>query len=46
MDINDLKKITKLINERKPDLVLFTGDLIYQKYDLKNDEKQKRRQDT
>ena len=41
MDINDLKKITKLINERKPDLVLFTGDLIYQKYELKNDEKQK-----
>ena len=41
MDINDLKKITKLINERNPDLVLFTGDLIYQKYELKNDEKQK-----
>ena len=28
-DIDDMKKVRKLSNERKPDLVLFTGDLIY-----------------
>lgn len=33
MNINDLKKIVKEINLRKPDLVFFTGDLI--KKDLK-----------
>ena len=30
-DIEDMKKVRKLSNERKPDLVLFTGDLIYKK---------------
>ncbi len=32
--INDLKKIVNKINELKPDLVVFTGDLIDQNYSL------------
>ena len=30
----DVNKIKKLSNERKPDIVIFTGDLINKQYDL------------
>ena len=35
---NDLEKIVDKINELKPDLIVFTGDLIDPNYTLKNDE--------
>ena len=37
----NIKKIKKQINERKPDLILFTGDLIDQKYNITQEEKEK-----
>ena len=37
----ELKKIVKLSNERKPDLVIFTGDLINTNYDLTSKEQEK-----
>ncbi len=37
----ETKKLVALINERKPDLVVFTGDLIDDDYDLKNKEQEK-----
>ena len=36
---NDVIKIVKKVNETKPDIVIFTGDLINQRYNLSNDEK-------
>ena len=41
MFYDDLEKIVKLVNDRKPDLVVFTGDLINQGYDLKSKEQEK-----
>ncbi|MBQ6324097.1 MAG: metallophosphoesterase [Bacilli bacterium] len=37
----DLKKIVKQINKRKPDLVVFTGDLISNEYKISNKEQEK-----
>lgn len=37
----DVKKIRKLANERKPDIVVFTGDLINKNYDLNSKEQEK-----
>ena len=37
----DLKKIVNLINERKPDLVVYTGDLINKDYNLDSKEQEK-----
>lgn len=34
MNINKVKELVNLINSRKPDLVLFTGNLISDKYEL------------
>lgn len=34
IDTNDLKKIVKDINERRPDLIVFTGDLIEEEYNI------------
>lgn len=36
--IEYLEKIVNSINERKPDIIIFTGDLIDNKYNLKEDE--------
>ena len=36
-----LKKIVKMINRRKPDVVLFTGDLISKKKEISNKEQEK-----
>ena len=41
MNIDNLKKIVKMINGTKPDLVFFTGDLIDKNYKLKNNEQEK-----
>ena len=41
MNLKELKKIVKLSNERKPDIVVFTGDLISTKYKIKPEEKEK-----
>jgi len=41
MYYEDLEKIVDLVNERRPDLVVFTGDLINQGYDLKSEEQEK-----
>ena len=38
---DDLKKIVEMINIRKPDIVVFTGDLIDSKYNLKSKEQEK-----
>ena len=38
---SDLKKIVKQINDRNPDLVVFTGDLISKEYKISNKEKEK-----
>ena len=35
----NLNNITKLINERKPDIIIFTGDLIAKNYSLSQEEK-------
>ena len=40
MNMNEVKKIVKLINERNPDIVIFTGDLIDDHYDLENKEQE------
>ena len=40
IDIKALKKIVKKINLTKPDIVIFTGDLIDEDYELPNEEKQ------
>ena len=40
MQIKDLNNLIKLINERKPDLVLFTGDLIDNNYKLESKEQE------
>lgn len=37
----ELEKVVKLINERKPDIVVFTGDLIDEDYKLTNKEQEK-----
>ncbi len=37
VDLNYLKTIVKKINELKPDIVLFTGDLIFENYKIDND---------
>lgn len=37
VDLNYLKNIVEKINELKPDIVIFTGDLIFQNYQLDND---------
>ena len=39
--IDDVIKLIELINERKPDLVVFTGDLIDKNYQLKTVEQEK-----
>ena len=36
---NDVKKITEKANETKPDIVIFTGDLIDEKHNITNSEK-------
>lgn len=41
MTMDNVKEIVKLINDRNPDLVLFTGDLIDDHYDLDNKEQEK-----
>lgn len=38
--IDEVKNMVKLINARKPEIVVFTGDLIDKKYDLKSDEQE------
>lgn len=38
---NEIKKIKNLSNERKPDIVVFTGDLIDKNYDLSSKEQEK-----
>lgn len=40
MDEKDVKKIVEKANETKPDIVIFTGDLINKDYDLANNEKE------
>ncbi len=35
MGKDEIKKIVKLTNDRKPDIIVFTGDLINKDYDLK-----------
>ncbi len=37
---NDVKKIVKKINQSKPDIVIFTGDLINKKHKLTEEEKE------
>ena len=37
VDITYLQSIVKRINELKPDLVIFTGDLIFKNYQVNND---------
>lgn len=39
--IDELEEVVKVINVRKPDVVIFTGDLIDSSYKLKNKEKEK-----
>lgn len=41
MFTKDIKKMTTLINERKPDIVVFTGDLIDKNYKLSPKEQEK-----
>lgn len=41
MFLEDVKKIVKLINERKPDLIIFTGDLINKDYKISLKEQEK-----
>lgn len=36
----DVKKLVKLVNERKPDLIFFTGDLINKNYKLSSKEQE------
>lgn len=37
---SNLKQVKKIINERKPDIIVFTGDLILPTYKIKNQEKE------
>ena len=37
----DVSKIKKMVNIRKPDIIIFTGDLINKKYNLKSKEQEK-----
>ncbi|MCI6107702.1 MAG: metallophosphoesterase [Candidatus Faecimonas sp.] len=39
--IKDIKKLVKLVNQRTPDLVVFTGDLINKDYKLNSKEQEK-----
>ena len=39
--IKDIKKLVELVNERTPDLVVFTGDLINKDYKLNSKEQEK-----
>ena len=39
--IDDVKSLVKKINERNPDIVVFTGDLIEDKYKIKTKEQEK-----
>ena len=41
MFYDNLKEIVKMSNERKPDVVVFTGDLIDKKYKISQEEKEK-----
>lgn len=41
MSLENLKEIVKMINQTKPDIVVFTGDLIDKSYKLKNNEQEK-----
>ena len=41
IDYNNLKKIIKKINDRKPDMVVFTGDLIDDDYNISSKEQEK-----
>lgn len=41
IELQDVKKIVKLINIRKPDIVIFTGDLIDNDYNIETDELEK-----
>ncbi len=38
--MDDIKKLVSLVNRRNPDLVVFTGDLINEKYNLKSKEQE------
>lgn len=40
IDINKVKEIVSIINKRKPDIVLFTGDLIDKSIELNNKEQE------
>jgi hypothetical protein len=40
MFTENVQKIKKMINERKPDIVVFTGDLISQKHNLTSEEQE------
>lgn len=37
----DLKRIVNKINKQKPDIVIFTGDLIEEKYEINDEEREK-----
>lgn len=39
VNLNDVKKIVNKINETKPDIVIFTGDLIDERYELSSEDK-------
>lgn len=41
MFYSDIKKIEKQINDRKPDIIVFTGDLLAKNYKLTNKEQEK-----
>ena len=41
IDDNNLKRIVKLINERKPDIVLYTGNLVDSEYSLSSKDQEK-----
>ena len=41
MTLDDIKKIVKMSNERKPDIIVFTGDLISKDYKLSSKEQEK-----
>src|SRR5699024_10965522 len=37
-NVNDLENIVNQINEMKPDIIVFTGDLIYRDYNISEEE--------
>ncbi len=41
MTLKEVKKITNLVNERKPDIIVYTGDLISTESKIDNKEKEK-----